>query len=302
MTLAEEDQFSEIIKTYYATQIIENGLAAIQIFMWLYILSQFLQTAAPIRKSRALYLGTSFVIMALSCGNSVVGSVAVFDILFKSQSPAGAEGLRIWKEVYGKLGIIGDLLADLAIWLADALLVYRCYVICFDCIWLTAIPASIYIANVGFSIKGYSALWGTGDNRFKAVTVFLIAINNIVLTSLMSWRLLRGNRQLSESLPMAKHTLYTSAIAVLVESAAPIAIFGLALGVVTAIEEQMDTGHTLTVFAVLFHISIALCPQIIIFRVATGKSQAHRSEMSLSNIRFNNNDSQGQSTSMLSVA
>ncbi|KAH6911569.1 hypothetical protein BKA70DRAFT_1268113 [Coprinopsis sp. MPI-PUGE-AT-0042] len=257
--------------------------------MWLYILSQFLQTPPMARKSKALYLSVSFCIMALSCGNGVVGSIALFDILFKAQPTNALEGLQIWAEEYSRVGIVGDLLADLAIWVADALLVYRCYVICFDCAWVAAIPASIYIANLGLSIKGYSALWGNGDNRFKAATVFLVAINNIVLTALMSWRLLQGHRQLTERLPMAKHKLYTGAVAVLVESAAPIAVCGLGLGLVTAVQDHLETGYALTVFTCLFHTTIALCPQIIIFRVATGKSQAHRSQVVSGEIRFARN-------------
>lgn len=105
----------------------------------------------------------------------------------------------------------------------------------------------------GLSITGYVLKKHSfGDDRIDAATIFLTVFTNIILTGIICWRLLRGHRQLSDSMPMAKHGLYTGAVSVLVESAAPVALFGLGYGIVTAIRHYMDAGYAFTVFTLLF--------------------------------------------------
>jgi hypothetical protein len=108
---------------------------------------------------------------------------------------------------------------------------------------------SVYL---GLSISGYVKKEGWGDEQIDAATIFLLVFNNMILAGIISWRLLRGHRQLSESMPMAKHRLYTGAVAVIVESAAPMALTGLGYGIVTAIRHYMDPGYAFTVFTLLF--------------------------------------------------
>ena len=96
---------------------------------------------------------------------------------------------------------------------------------------------------------------GWGDDRIDAATILLFVFNNILMTGILSWRLLRGHRELSKSLPMAKHKLYTGAVAVLVESAAPMAVFGLGYGIVTVVRHYRETGYVFTVFTFLFQTS-----------------------------------------------
>ncbi|KAH6912850.1 hypothetical protein BKA70DRAFT_1218947 [Coprinopsis sp. MPI-PUGE-AT-0042] len=226
----QEFELRRILRIYYASQTCKNGVAAIQIFMWFYMLSQFMQATPSIRRSRAMYLGVSFILMALAVTIALVGSMDVFNTVFRALPTEPEPSFKIWLNGYKTLGYLGDLLGDISFFVADALLIYRCYVICFDFTWLATIPATIYLANLGLAISGYVKEEGWGDDRVDAATIFLLVFNNIILTCIISWRLLRGHRELSKSMPMVQHRLYTGAVAVLAESAAPMAVFGLGYG------------------------------------------------------------------------
>jgi hypothetical protein len=60
-----------------------------------------------------------------------------------------------------------------------------------------------------------------------AASTFLTVATNIVVTSLITFRLLRARRALVNVLPAADVQVYTGVIAILIESAAPLAIFGI---------------------------------------------------------------------------
>jgi hypothetical protein len=59
-------------------------------------------------------------------------------------------------------------------------------------------------------------------------STFLTVSTNIFVTSLITFRLLRARRALARVLPSVDMRVYTGVIAILVESAAPLTIFGIA--------------------------------------------------------------------------
>jgi hypothetical protein len=135
-----EYELRKILRIYFASQTCKNGVAgecphihlscsqlnpllAIQIFMWLYMLSQFVQAPSSIRRSRAVYLGVSFILMSLAVSIAVIGSMDVFNTLFQAQPTNPEPSFEIWWSGYDALGYLGDLLGDVALFIADALLV-----------------------------------------------------------------------------------------------------------------------------------------------------------------------------------
>jgi hypothetical protein len=61
----------------------------------------------------------------------------------------------------------------------------------------------------------------------NAASTFLTVSTNIVVTSLITFRLLCARRALAKVLPSADMRVYTGVIAILVESAAPLTVFGI---------------------------------------------------------------------------
>ncbi|KAJ2915205.1 hypothetical protein MD484_g5199, partial [Candolleomyces efflorescens] len=95
-----------------------------------------------------------------------------------------------------------------------------------------------------------------------AASTFLTVSTNIIVTSLITFRLVRARRALVKILPAADVHVYTGVIAILVESAAPLAIFGI----IAAIFQELSGS------AGLFYSFSGLSPHMIIFRVTTGRS------------------------------
>jgi hypothetical protein len=95
--------------------------------MWCYMLSQFVQAPSSVRKSRAMYLGVSFILMSLAVSIAVIGSMDVFNTVFQAQPTNPEPSFRVWWVGYDTFGYLGDLLGDVAFFVADALLVSSAY-------------------------------------------------------------------------------------------------------------------------------------------------------------------------------
>jgi hypothetical protein len=71
------------------------------------------------------------------------------------------------------------------------------------------------------------------------VSIILTVATNIFVTSLIAFRLLRARRKLADVLPSADVSLYTGVMAILIESAAPLTVFGI----VSAIMQQLSSAR-----------------------------------------------------------
>ncbi|KAJ2926143.1 hypothetical protein H1R20_g10959, partial [Candolleomyces eurysporus] len=122
---------------------------------------------------------------------------------------------------------------------------------------------------------------GQGDSHvnYSVASTLLTVSTNIIVTTLITIRLLRARRTLTKLLPSADVRVYTGVIAILIESAAPLALFGLItavtiLGQITGTMNDSSEGVIvcMVLFDGLFYSFCALSPHMIIFRVTTGRS------------------------------
>jgi hypothetical protein len=86
----------------------------------------------------------------------------------------------------------------------------------------------------------------------NAASTFLTVSTNIVVTSLITFCLLRARRALAKVLPSADMRVYTGVIAILVESAAPLTIFGIVSAILQQIRAKSNRSPGFYVFATLF--------------------------------------------------
>ena len=77
-------------------------------------------------------------------------------------------------------------------------------------------------------VEGFDEL----ERRLDGVDICLSVALNVVITVMISIRLLRANKRLVNAFPLLKKTVHINVISILVESAAPVAVFGI--GTVTA--------------------------------------------------------------------
>ncbi|KAH6911292.1 hypothetical protein BKA70DRAFT_1061436, partial [Coprinopsis sp. MPI-PUGE-AT-0042] len=109
----------------------------------------------------------------------------------------------------------------------------------------------------------------------------LSVATNIMITLLILFKLVKARLNMSKALPDRKAPrLYSDVTSIIVESAAPLAVFGICSVIVTVIglhppEKLLERGriHALIeAFGSLYYGFSVLSPQMIIFRVTTGRS------------------------------
>ncbi|RXW21397.1 hypothetical protein EST38_g4457 [Candolleomyces aberdarensis] len=115
--------------------------------------------------------------------------------------------------------------------------------------------------------------------KYSVASTLLTVSTNIIVTTLITIRLLRARRTLAKLLPSADVRVYTGVVAILIESAAPLAIFGVITAVMGVGRVSSDLWGTSEGILVsnqlcdgLFYSFCGLSPHMIIFRVTTGRS------------------------------
>lgn len=88
-----------------------------------------------------------------------------------------------------------------------------------------------------FFLGTYNPDQGRGMSEAAAST-FLTVSTNIIVTTFITFHLLRARRSLEKLMPSADMRTYTGVIAILIESAAPLTVFGI----ISAIMQQLTTS------------------------------------------------------------
>ena len=88
-----------------------------------------------------------------------------------------------------------------------------------------------------------------------AAATLLTVSTNVVVTSLITFRLLRARRALAKVLPAESLQVYTGVIAILVESAAPLTLFGIVAAILQQLSAVLSVESLVSssVFDALFY-------------------------------------------------
>ncbi|KAI0095199.1 hypothetical protein BDY19DRAFT_916738 [Irpex rosettiformis] len=183
-----------------------------------------------------------------------------------------------WTNVWGSAA---DIFANI---IGDGFLLYRCYVIWHQSWWIMAFPALVYAASVVLSILSLVESALPENNSFfnfahVSFTVPWIALSsalNIILTMMISFRILRFRRELQFALNRDPHLLaqhsqylntYTSIVAILVESALPFSIIGLITCILVGKGNSVNAA-----FLELWGVFPGISPLLIVLRIAMGSA------------------------------
>jgi hypothetical protein len=79
------------------------------------------------------------------------------------------------------------------------------------------------------------------------LSIVLIVSTNVVVTSLITFRLFLARRSLAKVLPSSDMRVYTGVITILIESAAPLTIFGVITVVLRKCSETPPSGIYVTI-------------------------------------------------------
>jgi hypothetical protein len=169
---------------------------------------------------------------------------------------------------------MGSTTVVVMIFVGDALLLYRLFIIYSSNYWVIAFPILAYIAAFALAIIELVVAGKPGGNFFHGKTInfgvpyYTITISlNIIVTALICVRLLRLGRAVSKAIGRESARMYTSVATMLIESAAPYSM----VGIMFLIPYAMGSGTAIG-FGQVWAKLTCLAPQLIVLRIVTGKA------------------------------
>ncbi|KAH6873494.1 hypothetical protein BKA70DRAFT_1450237 [Coprinopsis sp. MPI-PUGE-AT-0042] len=283
------DMGRTVARSWFVNVVFVFVVVGIQIFMCLYGLWIFYDTPKSSRKGRGRFIVISFAILFTFSSMVVMDAVTLFTALLES----GANGYDIllaFKAVDIAWGAAATVMLTLCTAIGDGVMIWRCYVIWQDRKWVTVAPVIGLIAFIGtgFSLAAPNISSHPNTDAISAAANCLTIGVNFMVTSLILGRILRTRKIVGEANVTEKpSSMYGNVAAILIESAAPLVIFGVIL-VVLQLTSLFLNNFSLKVwvrlevaqhvFALLYYACVALSPQLIIFRVTIGRSWRNAQE------------------------
>ncbi|KAJ6626873.1 hypothetical protein B0H10DRAFT_1780350 [Mycena sp. CBHHK59/15] len=272
----------------YITAIL-YGMQLIMFFLSSYLL---LRSSTDARKESFFYIFYSGVMLVLwtvasSC-NAVFGQFIWIDNRDVLGGPAAYLGanLSAW---YNTLGTVTGICMN---FMADGLLLYRCYIIWGSSMKIIVLPVLIYFGAMSMAILLIyeSAIPGasffSGNSVSFGVPYFWLTISlNVIVTSLICGRLLSVRNRVRTMLGEQYCHAYTGLVAILLESALPFTVIGI-IYVISYARNSPFSFAFLQIWADFYAIS----PQLIILRVAMGKAWSKNTVASISHLIFDHHE------------
>ncbi|TFK22312.1 hypothetical protein FA15DRAFT_695825 [Coprinopsis marcescibilis] len=279
-------------KSEYASYIITMTTIGIQLFMNGYALIIFFETPSERRQGRSLYLITGWLIFLAYTLGACVDFLRSFEILMKTSH--GQTYMQIRDSTNLWMDSLGYICRTLVFLMGDGLLLFRCYlVLSVDWLWILALPVVMYLSVTALGIC--TAVLNARYSDPTPQTTSMVGLSwdimtfatNVLITSMLCYRLLASHRDLAKSMPEAGKRLavYRTAVRILVEAALPLAIVGIINAAIAIVPFATRNGNitgyvgntkalagAVKCVALIYYALQALAPQIIIFRVTTGRS------------------------------
>ncbi|KAF9525205.1 hypothetical protein CPB83DRAFT_909338 [Crepidotus variabilis] len=277
-----EDMAALWLKSFYAISSGAFVVIGIQMFMCLYGLIVFKETRPSQRNGRGIYIVISFLILVFYTFSATGDGYQIFELLFKSTSAVDAQKRRRIDD-HEWWSIACTLCSMFVNWIGDGILVYRCYVIFQQSLWIIVLPSLAYLSSIGTSIYVIVGIILSTTNiqstrynpRALSAWMFLSVALNCMVTILVLYKLIRIRLEIKTILPFCDPKATRGVVAILVESALPLAISGIAAA--TVVSNDSPTGLILdAIFYFSWMAFNALSPQLIIFRVTMGRSWSHK--------------------------
>ncbi|KAH6901761.1 hypothetical protein BKA70DRAFT_1229581 [Coprinopsis sp. MPI-PUGE-AT-0042] len=270
-----------VSQSNYATTTLTFVAVGISWFMVIYGISTFFETPKEHRKGRAKFLWISFAICVLFSADASRGAWAAYEYLYLS----GPNG---WDSPGHSCN--------------GTSLLYRAFVIWSHRKWLLIPPALTISTHIVIAILSPIQIPSISNKKSSLAVILLNISTNIMITSLIIARLVQTRQRMASALPDSKkQPMYSDVVAMLVESATPLAVFGLLCAIsqssvrisqVHSLRERDGRGHVLlshysttrSVWVLSpcpfmlegiptnLYITQALSPQMVIFRVTNGRS------------------------------
>ncbi|KAH6912274.1 hypothetical protein BKA70DRAFT_1398244 [Coprinopsis sp. MPI-PUGE-AT-0042] len=285
-SMGEENAYGTMLaSSVFGNSILSCALFGIQFFMCLSSLSAYLRRSEESRKGHFRYILIGGVILVTFSIDLVFDIWQLFRVLFTGgPEPSSYSLVYIQDEVTNIAVIIaGDAMLGVTIAVGDILMLRRCLILWSHQKWVVLLPSLTCIGAI-VSYITYLVLSQDTDKQSRAVvaSVSLSVATNVMVTLLILLRLRMTWLRTSKAFPDRKTPrVYLDTAGILIESAAPLTVFGIWVIIMTALNywyapEGLVARGRLSVAndasLCLYYSFCALSPQMIIYRVANGRS------------------------------
>ncbi|KAH6903714.1 hypothetical protein BKA70DRAFT_1155235 [Coprinopsis sp. MPI-PUGE-AT-0042] len=283
------DFYGHIVsQSIYANTNLTFVAVGISWFMVIDSLVAFLDTPKKYRKGRAKFLWISFAISAIFSADTIRGSWGAYERLYSSL-PDGKHYLRQYSLVTGitSYSRLSSILIDLYIAMGDVLMLYRAFAMWRHCKWVLLPPTMTILAHIVLAILTPIQLPSFSIEKSTLAVMLLNVSTNIMITALIITRLTRVRKKVTTAVPGSKkQRMDLDVMAILIESAVPLAVFGVLCAVIQIISiyatdtlyERARWEGSASALALLYYSFCALSPQMVVFWITSGRSWNHQQQ------------------------
>ncbi|KAH6907531.1 hypothetical protein BKA70DRAFT_1489596 [Coprinopsis sp. MPI-PUGE-AT-0042] len=279
----------------FVTSVLGASLLVVQIVVVLYGVSGFLATPKDRRKGRLRFIIISLLMLAM-CAIDIGFDLWKGFLILYTGGPDGVSYLRALNILYENWlwDAIGDTFLLAGIGLGDALMaskLWRCLVLWTDRKWVVLFPSLACIGSIASTITYLVGITSSNSglrNKTELAGAVLNITMNIMITFLIVLRMMRARSRAAKAFPdQQPPRWYSEVTALVIESAAPLAIFGacfialqgtiVSQGPASRLQSgcllQRGRHNIITgVFRSFYNVFCTLSPQMVIFRVTRGKA------------------------------
>lgn len=171
--------------------------------------------------------------------------------------------LSVW---YQTMGSVASILLQL---MTDGLLIHRCFTVWLRSYRVLIVPCCLWVSSLVFGILDLIAIGPPNGNFYEGLAArvglvyFSLTIGlNVITTCLICGRIMFYAKRMRNDLGLEVSKAYFTAVAIIVESALPYTLFGVAFLVSFGIGSE-----TWILFLSLYGMFTCISPQILILRV-----------------------------------
>ncbi|TFK18156.1 hypothetical protein FA15DRAFT_273524 [Coprinopsis marcescibilis] len=229
------------------------------------------RTSIRARKFFMVYSTVMFLLLTIDIAVNAIWAQLCW--INGRDGPGGVTGfivtqVSVWYQTLGSTTVV------IMIFMGDALLLYRMWLIWGQNLYVLVLPLLAYLAAFALALIQLVVAAKPGANFFGGQAInfgtpyYTITIAlNVVITCMIAFRLRRLSKTVSRALGTDSSKMYTSVSSMLIESAAPYSLVGIMFLIPYALESQ-----TALSFGQVWAKLTCICPQMIVYRVVCGKA------------------------------
>jgi len=259
--------------SFYIGSYMSGILYGIELVMYFTTMRNLLRKATRGRGDRffMIYSTILFMLVTIDISTNAVWGEQMW-ITYRDQ-PGGvpefiATQVSVWYETLSSTSVVA------LIFLGDALLIYRCFILWSSNYYIIILPIITYLGAFSLAICELVSAGVPGGDFFAGKSVnfgvpyYAMSIGlNIVLTMLICGRLFYLSKWVVTALGVEDARLYTNIMTIMVESAAPYSLVGIMFLVPYARGSEIAIA-----FGQVWAKITCLAPQLIVLRVITRRA------------------------------